>query len=116
MNQAASLLGAALLLVLPGVHAQGDMGQILGQLREVVLAENRGSSEVESAAALVAKQSGDGSWPDIDYAGKRDMQWEPSAHATRIQNLAVAYCTPGSPCFGHPPVAAAIHRALGYWR
>ena len=92
------------------------MGQILGQLREVVLAENRGSSEVESAAALVAKQSGDGSWPDIDYAGKRDMQWEPSAHATRIQNLAVAYCTPGSPCFGHPPVAAAIHRALGYWR
>ena len=109
------LVLAALWSPLPAVQAGSDIPQVVQQCREVVLAENQGHAAVTGAGDLVTRQQRDGSWPDIDYASKRDMQWDTAEHASRIQALAVAYRTPGNPCFEQPATAAAIHRAIGYW-
>jgi len=98
---------------LPAVRASNDVSQIIKQFHEVVLTENPAGKAV---ADLLAKMRPDGSWPDINYASKRDMQWDTAEHVSRIQNLTVAYRTPGNPCFQKPATADAIHRALAYWR
>src|SRR5574344_3145531 len=41
-----------------------------------------------SVRRYMETQHQDGSWNDINYAGKKRGGWEPSAHATRIQALA----------------------------
>ena len=79
---------------LPAVRASNDVSQIIKQFHEVVLTENPAGKAV---ADLLAKMRPDGSWPDINYASKRDMQWDTAEHVSRIQNLTVAYRTPGNP-------------------
>ncbi len=62
------------------------------------------------ARRLARSLRADGTWPDIDYASRLRSGWAPKDHVERIHTLArYHYARPDT------LVAAAIHRAIGYW-
>ena len=64
---------------------------------------------------LMAGLGKDGYWADIYYAGQKKSGWEPSMHAQRTLDLAIAYSRAGSALYHSEALAKSIHAALNYW-
>jgi chondroitin AC lyase len=64
---------------------------------------------------IVALQSADGTWPDIDYADKSPAAWAPADHFVRVKDLSRAVSDPQSPLYNDKATMDAINRALDNW-
>ena len=42
--------------------------------------------------SLLSTQQSDGRWPDINYADRNIVNWEPRTHLERLQSLSKSYC------------------------
>jgi len=60
-------------------------------------------------------QANDGSWPDLDYAGKQRGQWAPADHLQRLLVIAKAARLARDAGNPDPQLVSAIHRALKWW-
>jgi len=107
-------------------HAGTISDQVGKQFREYCLGESTDRGErllddvelpktaTDLALKLVAEQKSDGTWPDVDYAGKGRASWGPFAQLTRTLSLTLyARRSPGTD--DARKCLAAAHLALAYW-
>ena len=90
----------------------GDVETVRLRLVEHALAASPSANAVR---AWIDSLEPDGSWADVDYAGTSRSGWEPAAHTSRIQSMAVAWGKPGSGLAGDERLLAAVLSALDYW-
>lgn len=105
----------ALVFTLPVVApaaGPGDVETVRLRLVEHALAASPSANAVR---AWIDSLEPDGSWADVDYAGTSRSGWEPAAHTSRIQSMAVAWGKPGSGLAGDERLLAAVLSALDYW-
>lgn len=65
--------------------------------------------------SLLARQSPDGSWPDINYQSHRQTAWEPGRHLLQLHHMALSYTYRGGAFYGNPKLLDAIQRGLQFW-
>ena len=54
-------------------------------------------------------------WPDVDYFNKDRANWATDVHLARLQTMAEAITTPGSPVFESPEISDRMHCGLAVW-
>jgi chondroitin AC lyase len=87
----------------------------LDRIRQRLRDDFLSSINTGDAPAWVAKQSSDGSWPDIDYADQSRGIWKPAAHLERTRGIAVGYAKSGHALFKAPAAKAAVVASLRAW-
>ncbi|MDE1192067.1 MAG: polysaccharide lyase family 8 super-sandwich domain-containing protein [Arachidicoccus sp.] len=73
-----------------------------------------GSVSIVNIDTLLNNQQSDGSWSDIDYTSVT-ADFPATLHLTRLQQLAVAYCTQGTIYYDSSYVKDRILLGLGYY-
>lgn len=64
---------------------------------------------------LLALQSEDGSWEDIDYTDTKGSGWDPKRHSERLLILTKAYVDPRHPLYEDENVQKGIQHAIKFW-
>ena len=94
------------------VSLKKDLAVVKARLRKRVLAEARPINP----ANWLETQRADGSWPDVNYAGKGRGRWEPAHHMYHIQALAATLKRqPDLPAATREALKTAVARGLKYW-
>jgi len=60
-------------------------------------------------------QDSDGSWPDIDYASKRNANWPTVNHLRRAFYMSQAYVEPSNTYYRSEAIKSSIFLAIDYW-
>lgn len=116
MVAALALLAAGSLAAAgPGKEGAKDMANDLPVIRERMLAPYRTPPEAKLVAKWREALGPDGSWPDVNYAGKSTIRWEPVEHLRRLQALTHAWFAPATPTCHDEKLLAEIGRALDCW-
>lgn len=69
----------------------------------------------KEVGGLLARQSPDGSWPDINYQSHRQTSWEPGRHLLQLHNLVLSYTYRGGAFYQNPKLLTAIKNGLHFW-
>ncbi len=105
------------LLLLPalagadGITPSADVARVTAQLRAYYLTDGANPAALGLPATLTAE----GAWPDVDYRSPQRANWPTTLHVNRILQMTQAWARPETPAETKATLAAAIHRALGYW-
>ncbi len=91
---------------------ENDLSLIADHLRAKALS-SRYTVDPDRVRDYIARQEGDGSWPDIDYDDTSRTHWTPSNHLRRLQTLARA-CR-GGVLEGSVEVRDAFLSGLRFW-
>ena len=97
----------AKLILLPKEEMVAD--QVVNELTQ------RYPIEKEKIQAIIDSLREDGSWPNIEYTGQSNSDWQPARHIERISLLTQAYFRKSSPFYKSKDLKLAIHKSLGYW-
>ncbi|MFT5089625.1 MAG: chondroitin AC lyase [Candidatus Latescibacterota bacterium] len=91
-----------------------EISLIAQRLRERLLTSSPKDLDLRTAD-LLAHQSDDGSWPDVDYDDQSRTHWKPSRHLSHLEVLARAYRLQSSAHYGDDSVGNAFRSGLQYW-
>jgi chondroitin AC lyase len=103
---------AALFLLLTSLaaNAAGDLDTVRQRL-----AAEWPAPEAAGVRQLLETQSGDGSWPDLDYDDPATTVWPSLRHMERTRDLGLAWADPASAFHRAPQVREAVGRAWEFW-
>jgi rhamnogalacturonyl hydrolase YesR len=77
---------------------------------------NKAFGNADHIRKLMATQSADGSWPDVDYKSTPRQNWPALNHFQgHLHDLVISYALPGSPLFKDPDLKKKILLAIDWW-
>jgi len=99
-----------------GIGLHKDIDPKLRLLKQQVLKDIlAGHANEQEALRFAAIMKEDGSWPDIDYADKTRGGWPVNDHLLRLNNMTIAYKTPGGRLAGDSNLEKKIMAGLNFW-
>ncbi|NSL87261.1 DNRLRE domain-containing protein [Chitinophaga sp. Mgbs1] len=89
---------------------------IMNNIRQLQWAGVKDTAALRSVVdGLLATMQPDGSWSDINYAGRDQTNWQPVTHLDRLRQMALAYTKTGNYYYQRGALQQRIADGLTYW-
>lgn len=106
----------AVVALLAGVSSGMAMGAdpdtVAANIYSTAVANPPADSAVAGTLALL---QADGSFSDVDYTDTQPSNWQPPKHLNKLNDMAIAYSTPGSSYYQSASLKTSILSAYNYW-